>query len=260
MKPKTLGLAVLFGLSVAIAAPAVADEWNQRTIFTFSGAVELPGQTLPGGTYVFTLMDSGSDRHIVRVFNQDESRLITTLLAVPAQRAEPADEPMVNFAERTAAAAPAVQYWFYPGRTIGHEFVYPKQQAMKIAKASHKPVLATDATGDGDNMARGKVTTIDPEGRETAYTEREIEQEPATRASNERATSTMQSGQSTMQSGQSVNTEARREMTPERRDDTTMTDRTATLPATASGDPMLLVLAVSSLLGLAGIGGLRRRS
>ena len=59
-------LGVLFGLVVR----ATADLWDQRTIFTFSGPVEIPGQVLDAGTYVFKLADSSSDRNIVQVFNK----------------------------------------------------------------------------------------------------------------------------------------------------------------------------------------------
>jgi hypothetical protein len=35
-----------------------------------------------------------------------------------------------------------VKVWYYPGETIGNEFVYPKAQAMKIARETHTRVLA----------------------------------------------------------------------------------------------------------------------
>ena len=49
---------------------ARADEWNQKTVFTFSGPVEIPGQVLQPGTYVFKLADSASDRNIVEVLTR----------------------------------------------------------------------------------------------------------------------------------------------------------------------------------------------
>jgi len=45
------------GLAAMAIVPAVkADEWNQKTIFTFNGPVTIPGQVLPDGTYVFKLL------------------------------------------------------------------------------------------------------------------------------------------------------------------------------------------------------------
>ena len=36
---------------------ATADEWDKRTILTFSQAIEVPGKVLPAGTYVLQLVD-----------------------------------------------------------------------------------------------------------------------------------------------------------------------------------------------------------
>jgi len=120
-----------------------ANEWNQKTIFTFSGPVEIPGRVLPAGTYVFTLMDSLSDRDIVQVWQgKNQSKLLATILAIPDQRMKPTSKPVITFEERTAGAPEAVQAWFYPGRAIGEEFVYPKAKAMEIAKRTNQPVLS----------------------------------------------------------------------------------------------------------------------
>ena len=64
----------------AVLAPgAKADDWNRKTVITFSGPVEIPGVhlagwgVLPAGTYVFKILDSQSDRHIVQIFSKDET-------------------------------------------------------------------------------------------------------------------------------------------------------------------------------------------
>jgi hypothetical protein len=131
-------------LTAVIAPGARADEWNKKTILTFSGAVQIPGATLPAGTYVFKLADIPGNRHVVQVFDKDEKKLYTTMLAVPNQRMEPADKPIILFSERATGSPQAVKVWYYPGETIGNEFVYPKSQAMKIAKETHTRVLATN--------------------------------------------------------------------------------------------------------------------
>jgi hypothetical protein len=129
-------------LTAVMAPGARADEWNKKTILTFSGPVQIPGATLPAGTYVFKLADIPGNRHVVQVFDKDEKKIYTTMLAVPNQRAEPSDKPIVLFSERATGSPQAVKVWYYPGETIGNEFVYPKSQAMKIAKESHTRVLA----------------------------------------------------------------------------------------------------------------------
>jgi hypothetical protein len=127
-----------------IAPGARADEWNKKTILTFSGPVQIPGATLPAGSYVFKLADIPGNRHVVQVFDKDEKKIYTTLLAVPNQRMDPSEKPIVLFSERASGSPQAVKVWYYPGETIGNEFVYPKSQAMKIARETHTRVLATN--------------------------------------------------------------------------------------------------------------------
>jgi hypothetical protein len=138
---KIMALACLGLLGTALPQ-AKADEWNQKTVFTFSGPVEIPGQVLLQGTYVFKLMDSQSDRSIVQVFNKNENHLYGTFLTIPDYRLKPAGKPIITFEERAAGAPEAVQAWFYPGENYGHEFVYPKVKAVALAKANNKPVAS----------------------------------------------------------------------------------------------------------------------
>ncbi len=131
-------------LTALIAPGARADEWNKKTILTFSGPVQIPGTTLPAGSYVFKLADIPGNRHVVQVFDKDERKIYTTILALPNQRAEASDKPIVLFSERASGTPQAVKVWYYPGDTIGNEFVYPKSQAVRIAKATHTRVLAVN--------------------------------------------------------------------------------------------------------------------
>lgn len=132
---------LMAGLGVLALMPgARADEWNQRTTVKFSEPVEMPGQILPAGTYVFKLVNSNSNRLIVQVFNKDENHVYGTFLAIPQYRQRPSEKTVITFAERAAGSPQAVKAWFYPHRTIGHEFVYPKAEALALAKANDAPV------------------------------------------------------------------------------------------------------------------------
>jgi hypothetical protein len=135
------GLAFLGGM----APRAVADEWDQKTIFTFRDPVEIPGQVLSAGTYVFKLADSRSDRNIVQVFSEDEKHLYGTFLAISDERLRPAGKPIITFDETPAGSPEAVRAWFYPGESYGHQFVYPKPKAVALAKANNTPVPSMPA-------------------------------------------------------------------------------------------------------------------
>lgn len=148
-----------------LAAPGVrADEWNKKTILTFSGPVQIPGATLPAGSYVFKLADLAGNRHVVQVFDKDEKKIIATLLAIPNDRLDASDEPVVLFSERPAGSPQAVKVWFYPGNRIGNEFVYPKSMAMKIAKANHQSVLAMDDSSTSDGFKTAQLGRFDEQG------------------------------------------------------------------------------------------------
>src|ERR1700744_2982485 len=73
-KTKIMLLAALGAL--ALAPGAFADGWNQKTVMTFSGPVEVPGQVLPAGTYVFKVADSPSARHIIQIFTKNERQIL----------------------------------------------------------------------------------------------------------------------------------------------------------------------------------------
>ncbi|HEY1910934.1 MAG TPA: hypothetical protein VGG73_08430 [Vicinamibacterales bacterium] len=152
-------------LTVMFAPGARADDYDKKTILTFSGAVQIPGRTLPAGSYVFKLADT-SDRHIVRVFDKSEKTLIATLMAVPNQRMEVTDKPVVMFSERPAGSPQAIKVWYYPGEHTGNEFIYPKAQAMRIAKETHQRVLATNSemTTADNSMKTATVGYFDENG------------------------------------------------------------------------------------------------
>lgn len=150
--------ATLLTASVAAAQGTLAD---RKTIVTFSGPVSVPGTTLPAGTYVFRLADSAANRNIVQVFDKDEAKIITTLLAVPAERAEPEGDPVVSFKETPSDRPPAVKYWYYAGEKAGNEFVYPRAQAAMIASTSGDSVSTTESDStDMDTLKKSKVTKV----------------------------------------------------------------------------------------------------
>jgi|SRR5580692_1064234 hypothetical protein len=122
---KIVQLAVCVLVLGAILSPAIkADGWDKKTVVTFAEAVEIPGQVLPAGTYVFKLANSISDRHIVQIWTGDESELLATLLTIRDQRADAQNKPIFEFDERPGDSPMAIRAWFYPGDTSGQQFLY----------------------------------------------------------------------------------------------------------------------------------------
>ena len=132
-----------------LASTAIGGDWDRKTVVTFADPVETPGVHLPGwgilpaGTYVFKILDSQSDRHIVQIFDKDETTVYATILAIPNYRLQATDKTVITFSERPAGQPEVLRAWFYPGRNWGEEFVYQKAKAIELAKATNTPVLFT---------------------------------------------------------------------------------------------------------------------
>ena len=162
-------VAALSMLSAMSASSVRADEYNKKTVMTFSQPIEIPGQILPAGTYTFKLLDSLSDRHIVQVFNADGSQLITTVLAINNYRLHPTGRTVVKFVERPGDEPEALKAWFYPGDNFGQEFVYPKPRAIQLALEVKEPIPALQAETNDLNTAQ--IVAVTPEEKEVPVTE-----------------------------------------------------------------------------------------
>lgn len=143
-----------------------AQDFNtqEKTFLTFSNSVELPGMTLPAGTYTFRLADTQS-RNVVQVLSQDEKEMKGQFLFVQAERQEVTGETVITFRETREGTAPAVQYWYYPGEKIGKEFIYPKDQAMRISARTG----ATVQSEDGPISANSTASSTDGQGQVTEW-------------------------------------------------------------------------------------------
>jgi hypothetical protein len=119
----------LLMLAMTVAPRANADEWNQKTTFTFSGPVEIPGQVLDAGTYVFKLVDSSSDPNIVQVYNKNENHLYGTFLTIPDQRLKPAGKSIITFEER-AAGSRSGESLVLSGRELRPRFRLPEGEGV----------------------------------------------------------------------------------------------------------------------------------
>ncbi len=169
---KVLVCLLAFSLFGVILLPSArADEWNKKTVVTFSQSVEIPGRILPAGTYTFKLLDSLSDRHIVQIFNADGSEIITTILAINDYRLETTGKTVMSFSERPGDSPEALRAWFYPGDNFGQEFVYPKVRAIQLAQTEKVivPAVAVD-TVDDTTLKTAPIIAITPDQKEVEVT------------------------------------------------------------------------------------------
>jgi len=153
-----LALLVALTLNVAAQQPDTRD----RTIMTFSSAVELPGMRLEPGTYVFRLADTAS-RNVIQVLDKDEKAMLGQWLFVSAERPDVTGDTVVTFRETSAASTPAVQFWYYPGEKIGKEFIYPKDQALRIARRTGATVQTEGGSVTATAETQVAVAPAEPE-------------------------------------------------------------------------------------------------
>jgi hypothetical protein len=172
-----LALAV-FGL--VCASGARADEWNKKTVMTFSQPVEIPGQILPAGTYTIKLVDIASERHVVQFLSADGIHVIATVLAINNWRLRPTGETVVKFAERSGDNPEALKAWFYPGDNFGQEFVYPKQRAIQLAIETKEPIPALAEETPASDLKTASIVAVTPEETEVPVTEVVATTQPAT--------------------------------------------------------------------------------
>ncbi len=143
----------MIALCLFVEIAAHADELDQATTVTFSAPIQIPGQVLPAGAYLFKLVDSDSDRNIVQIFNSDGNVLDATLLTVPAERRQATDDTAITLAEQESGKPDALLKWFYPGRLTGSEFVYSTPEENELAQDSQHTIVANQKTTNSDAQA-----------------------------------------------------------------------------------------------------------
>ena len=147
----TGGIAALSVLMQARAAEPV-----KQTPFSINDPFEIPSMILEPGHYVFRMVEREPQRNVLDVFETvqlwtgDETRLISTLLTMPNYDQPTTDKTVFSFFERGPKQPKALRIWFAPGRNYGQEFVYPKLQAVELAKSVGRAVLSLPPELPGD--------------------------------------------------------------------------------------------------------------
>jgi hypothetical protein len=146
-----VGLIIAFALFFELAAHA--DESDQATTITFSQPIQIPGQVLPAGSYLFKLADGDSNQNIVQIFNAERTVLYATVPTIPTDRQEPTGDTVVALAEQGDEQPDALLKWFYPGRETGSESLYPKQKEKELAQDKQQTIVANHPTVSDSDIA-----------------------------------------------------------------------------------------------------------
>jgi hypothetical protein len=226
MFKKMIWIALAASLLACFASTSArADEWNKKTVLTFSQPVEIPGQVLPAGTYTFKLVDTLGDRHVVEVYNADGSQILATIMTIPDYRLESTDETVIKFAEVPSGSPEVIRAWFYPGNKVGQEFVYSKHRALELAIASKAIVPAVDVdVANVEALKTAPIIAVTPEQKDAPVTV--IQTTPPMRDSSASMTKVQESS-APLYAGQ--------------------------LPKTASGLPLIVLFGIASIAAAFGL-------
>ena len=138
-----IALGFLIAAALFLELTAHADEVNETTTITFSAPVQIPGQVLPAGTYLFEIVNS-FNHEIVRISNGDRTNVIAVIQARPTMQKGLSGKAAIVLAERGVSQPEAIIAWSYPGRVEGHQFIYSKQVQEEVAKDKQDTIVFGD--------------------------------------------------------------------------------------------------------------------
>ena|SRR5579884_742316 len=250
MKPMLLAFAAL-AVAAVILMPANlrADDFDLKTFITVDQPFQVPGATLaPNTQYILKRLDHYStttNHHVLEVLSSD-GKVISTFFAASAERLEPTGKTVLSFYETAPGFARPVYQWFYPGRLIGYEFIYPKAEMRQIT--AH---LIKNAPAEVQTAQAG------PENYTTAPSDEEVTQPAEQGAIAQNTEPEAQPQEIQREKPSDMDVQAEPESTPSQTDQTTSeqmnqettanSDMPAQLPKTAGELPLLLLLGIGSL-------------
>jgi hypothetical protein len=117
----TTGAAVLLALG-AMAPAGAGDIPSQPTPVKFLRSVQLPGQTIPAGDYVFERANTQTTANVVLVRGRNNGVQWMGFTDV-AERRDP-HSASVQLSEARQGEAPRVLAWFPTGSRTGVAFIY----------------------------------------------------------------------------------------------------------------------------------------
>ncbi len=144
---RILTVAACATLSLAIT-PLFAAQQKSSTDFTISSPSNVPGATLPSGSYSIHVVNRLSDRYIVQVDSSDGA-VHSTFLGIPSSKLPRSSNSGIVDWSNSVKGSDYLRGWKIAGMSSAVEFVYPKTEAVNIANANQAKVPAIDPASDG---------------------------------------------------------------------------------------------------------------
>lgn len=129
--------------AVTASAQTGAD---QKAKFNVSQQTEVPGMTLQPGAYSIRVVDHLADRLIVRI-DGPSGGTHSTFIGLPNTDLPKSSSGIIAFDSGPDGGSAARGFSFPGGKTV--EFVYPKADAVSLAKLNGTKVVAIDPASEG---------------------------------------------------------------------------------------------------------------
>lgn len=136
---------ILLATTWFYAAASAGSYIGSSSTFSINQKTEVPGQTLAPGDYTIRVLDQLNDRMIVRI-DSPLGKNHTVFLAVPNAKIG-ASAGVVEWSSTSKGTGAIRGFSFAPGKSI--EFVYPKSEAVALAKVNSARVIAVDPESQG---------------------------------------------------------------------------------------------------------------
>ena len=147
-KPLSNVLSGCFAIALGLAPFTATAFGASASQFTVAEPTEVPGLTLQPGKYTIEVVDHLSERYVVRVQGQ-KGRVHSTFLALADPSGPKPDAPGQELWQNGPSGKEYMRGWLFPGEPAVLEFVYPKANAVEIAKSNNSKVPAIDPVSEG---------------------------------------------------------------------------------------------------------------
>jgi|GEM_PF-690895 len=159
--------AILATLTLA-AVGLYAALGDQKTRISIDQPLEIPGKILTPGDYTIELVGAEAGESVV-VFRTSDNTTLASVLTTDITRDESIGQSEFTFYETPADEAPALRAWFYPGRKVGHEFVYPESRSKELSEQSRRYVPSMSDKDfkriNPESQSEWKIQSMSPAGK-----------------------------------------------------------------------------------------------
>jgi hypothetical protein len=147
--PKTLSWCLV--LAAGLSPLSAAAFTGAAHTFTVSEPTEIPGATLRPGTYTIHVVDHLSERYIVAI-DALKGRMHSTFLAIENPEVPKPSAPGRVVWPNAPSKVGDKEYlrgWLFRGEPAVLEFVFPKSDAVALARSNDAQVPAIDPASEG---------------------------------------------------------------------------------------------------------------